>query len=484
MLGQAGDAELLLLREQLAEERERSQPSAERADMGRNVRLRKISWSTNRVLLEFCAVQIYLSWCGCACREAAEDESGAPAVEKLLQDEVKQQGMELDRLRAEVRSCQQQIQAEQNVSNDLREQLQTQQAGDAELLLLREQLAEERERREALENSKAAEDQSGAPAVEKLLQDEVKQQGMELDRLRAEVRSCQQQIQAEQNVSNDLREQLQTQQAGDAELLLLREQLAEERERREALENSKAQLVTSPAEHDTPLLISRQVSDASDIHQTAPEAPTAESNQPSAIQRGTPEPEQQEQPEASLSPTKLEATKPGSGTSGVDENETAEHAGGLTQQPESSAHEEEPPAAPPGVDPPGSQGEDKLQYIEQSAAERQPPQPQQESWPSQDQEQKRREDMSHACVGPMPLWHMSNICRSAQATASRKTLPETPEVSGCRVGSCKTCPMSVPPTQQVVQTSRGHGFVNCAPDRRIAFRYLWTSGVELWKRGR
>ena len=45
--------------------------------------------------------------------------------------------------------------------------------------------------------------------------------------------------------------------------------------------------------------------------------------------------------------------------------------------------------------------------------------------------------MSHACVGPMALWHMSNICRSAQATASRKTLPETPEVSGCRVGSCK-----------------------------------------------
>eukprot|EP00439_Symbiodinium_sp_Y106_P053329 s5935_g7.t1 len=169
----------------------------------------------------------------------------------------------------------------------------------------------------------------------------------------------------------------------------------------------QAQLVTSSGENDTPLLISRQVSDASDIHQTAPEAPTAKSNQPSAIQRGTPEPEQQEQPEASgLIPTKLEATEPGSGRSGVDENETAEPAGRLTQQLESSAHEEEPPAAPPGVEgPPGSQGEDKLRHIEQSVEEPQPPQPQQENWPSKDQEQKR----------------------SAQATASRKTLPETPE---------------------------------------------------------
>ena len=46
MLAQAGDAELLLLREQLAVERERSQPSAERVDTRRNV-LRKISWSTS-----------------------------------------------------------------------------------------------------------------------------------------------------------------------------------------------------------------------------------------------------------------------------------------------------------------------------------------------------------------------------------------------------------------------------------------------------
>ena len=40
------------------------------------------------MLLEFCAVQINLSWCGYACREAAEDDSGAPAAEKLLQDEA------------------------------------------------------------------------------------------------------------------------------------------------------------------------------------------------------------------------------------------------------------------------------------------------------------------------------------------------------------------------------------------------------------
>ncbi|CAE7538537.1 unnamed protein product [Symbiodinium microadriaticum] len=274
-----------------------------------------------------------------------------------------------------------------------------------------------------------------APAAEKLLQDEVKQQSMELDRLRAEVRSCQQQIHTERNVSNDLREQLQTQQAGDAELLLLREQLAAERERREALENSKAHLVTSPAENDTPLLISRQVSDASDVHQMAPEVPAAESNQPCTVQQGTPEPEQPKQPEASgLGPT-LEATEPPSGR-GMDE-QTAEQDGKPTQL-ESNAHEQEPPAALPGVEgAAGSQGEDELRHIEQSAEEPQRPQLQQENWPSRDQEQKR----------------------SAQATASRKTLPDKPEASGC------------PPCHKIAASADVTGSVHFEPDRHTASRY-------------
>ena len=124
ILTQAGDAELLLLREQLAAERERSQPSTQRVDTRRPVRLRKIFWLTSNCFstckeekpsktprptpssglgqvvyfARMCAVrsgavgifgssdQSVMVWT--CLPEAPEEETDAPAAEKLLQDEA------------------------------------------------------------------------------------------------------------------------------------------------------------------------------------------------------------------------------------------------------------------------------------------------------------------------------------------------------------------------------------------------------------